>query len=165
MFFQRGKKKGTSAFEVLDVRSNKKVRVTVPAPNSGSGTVSKTEESEGQSFIREVQDELEAIDNFPADEDLSDCDSDIELRTARSYKKRKERLCSNWDRIRLQLIRTSLASEGFLPSACNTSACSNPVKTRCRDCGFSTYYCQECCDIIHRDKLQFHACEIFEVSL
>ena len=94
MFFQRGKKKGSSTFEVLDVRNNKKVRVTVPAPNSGSGTVSKTEESKGQSFIRQVLNELEAIDNFPPDDDLSDCDSDIELRTARSYKKRKERLCS-----------------------------------------------------------------------
>ena len=128
---------------------NKKVRVTVPAPNSCSETVGKTEESEGQSFIREVQDELEAIHNFPADGDLSDCDSDIELRTARSYKKRKQRLCSNWDRIRLQLIRTALACEGFLPSACNTSTCFKPVTTRCRDCGFSAYYCQECCVIIH----------------
>ena len=163
MFFQRGKKKGNSTFEVLDVRSNKKVRVRVPAPNSCSETVSKTEESEEQSFVREVEDELDAINNFPADDDLSDCDSDIELRTASSYKKRKERLCSNWERIRLQLIRTSLASEGFLPSACNMSTCSKPVKPRCRDCGFSAYYCQECCDI-HRDKLQFHVCEIFEVS-
>ena len=62
----------------------------------------------GQSFIQEVKDQLDAIDNVQANEDLSDCYSNIKLRMAHLYKKLEEKKCSNWNRVRLQSNRSSL---------------------------------------------------------
>jgi hypothetical protein len=159
MYFQRGKRKANSSIQVVDARSNTRTSFRVPAPNSLE-IVDETERSEGNSW----NDMSDKSDNYSSVDDSSDYDSDTQFRTPRSYKKRRERLCSNWDKIRQQLLRTSLAIEGFIPSTCSESTCSRPVKTRCRDCGFSVYYCKECCDVIHKNKLQFHVCEVFEVS-
>ncbi|CAB3991032.1 Hypothetical predicted protein, partial [Paramuricea clavata] len=93
----------------------------------------------------------------------SEYDNDLEDKgVQRTYKKRRERLSSNWEKIRLKLLKTSLALEGLLPSTCSEATCQESAATRCRDCRFATYYCRKCCDKIHRDKLQFHGCQILK---
>lgn len=155
MYFQKGKRKGNSSFQVVDAGSTRS-RFCVPAP-----------------VFSEIRDDCSSTDEGEANDnagmnifadDTSECDSDVELRDQRTYKRRREKLGSNWDKIRLQLLKKSAEVDGFLPEKCCSLDCSQPAKTRCRDCGYSAYYCTECCDIMHRENLQFHVCEILEVS-
>ena len=152
MYFQKGKRKGNSSFKVVDSTSCQSTRFNAPAAigNQTGNILSK---------------EVSVLDNLPDEndccmaDDALEYDSDIDLGVQPSYKKRKEQLSSNWSKIRHQLLQKSFEIHGFL-----SRVCSQPVKTRCRDCGYCVYYCIECCNEVHKEKLQFHVCEILEVS-
>ncbi|XP_028416830.1 uncharacterized protein LOC114541035 [Dendronephthya gigantea] len=168
MYFQKGKRKANSSIEVVDARSRRRTNVSLPV----ASCLETAEEAETWDETVQLHGVSHDDENEPCDttdfDDLSEHDSDDEsskLPSGVTYKKRRERLSSNWEGKRLQLLRTSLAIEGFVPSKCSESTCSEAVKTRCKDCSFSKYYCKDCCDNIHRDQLHFHYCEIFEEGL
>ena len=115
-------------------------------------------------------DEVSMLDNLPNEndsctaDDALEYDSDADLGTQPPCKKRKERLSSNWSKIQHQFLRESFEMDGFLSTVCSQPGRSQPVKTRCRDCAYCVYHCIRCCNEVHKEKLQFHVCEILEVS-
>ncbi len=167
MYFQRGKRKANASIEVVDARSQRKMNVNLPTPipvqnitEASSSEVGEGGEAEANIFAISDQN----LDVFE-DSSGSEYDSDLEYNgIQQTYKKRRERLSSNWEKIRLKLIKTSVILEGLLPSKCSEVTCQEPAETRCRDCGYSIYYCRECCDRIHKDRMQFHGCQILKVS-
>ena len=156
MYFQKGKRKGNSSFKVVDSRSCQSTSFNVPAAITNETGNRLSEEVS-------VLDNLPENDEYMADDAL-EYDSDVDLGAQPSYKKRKERLSSNWSKIRHKLLQKSFEIDGFLSTVCSQPGCSQQVKTRCRDCGYCVYYCAECCNKVHKEKLQFHVCEILEVS-
>ena len=149
MYFQKGKRKGNSSFKVVDSRSCQSTRFNVPAAiaNQTGNILSK---------------QVSVLDTLPDENNC--CMADVDLGVQPSYKKHKEQLSSNWSKLWHQLLRKSFEIDGFLSTVCSQPGCSQPVKTRCRNCGYCGYYCIECCNEVHKEKLQFHVCEILEVS-
>ena len=86
-----------------------------------------------------------------------------------SYQKRRERLCRNWEVLRVPLLQSSLRMEGFTLPKCVEAHCDRDTdrdaQTRCRDCSFGAYYCMECCNELHRLQHQFHSPEVLKVSV
>ena len=170
MFFKGGKRKANASIEIIDARTKKKTYVNLSSPISLQNVQSEGTKSgitELYNINTEGISEANIVDQNLIFEDSSgsEYDNDLEDKgVQRTYKKRRERLSSNWEKIRLKLLKTSLALEGLLPSTCSEATCQESAETRCRDCGFATYYCRKCCDKIHRDKLQFHGCQILKVS-
>ena len=157
MYFQKGKRKGNSSFKVVDSRSCQSTRFNVPVAIANQ-------------TANVLSEEVSVLDNLPDEndccmvDDALEYDSDVDLGAQPSYKKRKEQLSSNWSKIRHQLLQKSFEIDGFLSTVCSQPGCSQPGKTRCRDCGYCVYYCIECCNEAHKEKLQFHVCEILEAS-
>lgn len=155
MFFQPGKRKGNPSIRVVNVAKKSSSIVSLPTPLSDScvGSVSEIEATETE--------QNEDCQNVEWDDAY---ESDCEIATVKgSYKTRKVRLSSNWEKIRVKLLQTSFRLEGFAPLECVVDDCRNLVETRCRDCSYESYYCVECCNNVHQNKFQFHVPELFKV--
>ena len=169
MYFQHGKRKANTTIEVVNAKSQRKINGNLPTPTliqsiteASSSEVGERGEAEANIFAISDQNLIDVFEDFSGFE----YDSDLEYKgVQQTYKKCRERLSSNWEKIRLKLIKTSVILKGLLPSKCSEVTCQEPAETCCRDCGYSIYYCRECCGRIHKDKMQFHGCQILKVSV
>ena len=152
MFFQRGKRKGNATFEIVEAGSNKKTNMILPAPIPKCSKEEETAEKNANYGV--------------GDHDTSDCECDPRPNPLEfSHKRRREKLTSNWGKVRDKLVLSSLAVEGFVEAKCSVPSCTNVVETRCRHCGFSVYLCCQCCEEIHKNKHHFHVPEILKVTI
>lgn len=159
MYFGSGKRKGKSAFKVIDV-SNKRSTSVVNFPSCWPKTPTSSNNGEEEvSYSEMVEDDSAACVSWSGDEE-----SDGET-SSTPYQKRRERLCRNWEVLRVPLLQSSLRLEGFVPPKCVECDCDRDAQTRCRDCSFGAYYCIECCNELHRMKHHFHSPEVLKVSL
>ena len=156
MYFGSGKRKGKSAFKVIDV-SNKRSKSVVNFPSCWSTPTSSNDVGE---FSQVAEADSAACVSWSGDEE-SDGET---LSLSTPYQKRRERLCRNWEVLRVPLLQSSLRMEGFIPPKCFEADCDRDTQTRCRDCSFGAYYCLECCNELHRFKHQFHSPEVLKVS-
>ena len=110
MYFGSGKRKGKSAFKVIDV-SNKRSTSIVNFPSCWS---TPTSSNDGDEVSEMAEGDSAAYVAWSADED-----SDGETLTMSTpYQKRRERLCRNWDVLRMPLLQSSLRMEGFVLPKC-----------------------------------------------
>lgn len=155
MYFGSGKRKGKSGFKVINV-SNKRSTSVVNLPSCWSTPTSSNDEEEASEM---VEGDSAACVLWSGDEE-----SDGETLST-PYQKRRERLCRNWEMLRVPLLQSSLRMEGFIPPKCVEGDCDRDAQTRCRDCSFGAYYCTECCNELHRMKQQFHSPEVLKVNV
>ena len=157
MYFGSGKRKGKSAFKVIDV-SNKRSTSVVNFPSCWS---TPTISNDGDEVSKMAEVDSAANVSWSGDEE-----SDGETSTMPTpYQKRRERLCRNWEVLRMPLLQSSLRMEGFILPKCVEADCDRDAQTRCRDCSFGAYCCMECCNELHRIKHQFHSPEVLKVSV
>ena len=157
MYFGSGKRKGKSAFKVIDV-SNKRSTSVVNFPSCWS---TSTSSNDGEEVSEMAEVDSAAYVSWSGDEE-----SDGETLTLPTpYQKRRERLCRNWEVLRVPLLQSSLRMEGFTLPKCVEADCDRDAQTRCRDCSFGAYYCMECCNELHRLQHQFHSPEVLKVNV
>lgn len=152
MFFQPNKRKGNSTVRIVDVAKKRVSNLPLPSPTP-SGICCNVE-----------QDEIcEDHDNDDWEEKSAESESELidGESSTQKHRIRKERLSSNWEKIRVRMLQFSLKIEGFVHTKC--IECDQPVETRCRDCSYCAYYCLECCNNVHKNKLQFHIPEVMKV--
>lgn len=150
MYFGSGKRKGKSAYKIVDV-SNKRSKSTVNLP---SLPISSKEEEVCEAA---ADDDTTGVSDWSGDEDTE------EATLSTPYQQRKERLSKNWQALRMTLLQSSLRMEGFIHHKCVESDCDRDAITRCRDCSFGSYYCMECCNRLHQTKHHFHQPEVKKV--
>ena len=139
---------------MIDVSSKKPTSV-VNFPSCWSTSTSSSDKEEQVSYSKMVDDDSAACVDEESDGETS----------STPYRKRRERLCRNWEVLRVPLLQSSLTLEGFVPRKCVQGDCDRGAQTRCRDCSFGAYYCIECCNELHRTKHQFHSPKVLKVSV
>lgn len=118
MYFGGGKRKGKSAFKVIDV-SNKRSASVANFPSCWSTPISSKDREEVGDI---AEDDSAACILWSEDEDTD------EETLSTPYQRRRERLCRNWEALRMTLLQSSLRMEGFIPLKCVEGDCDRMLK-------------------------------------
>ena len=103
------------------------------------------------SSSEEVMDTNQEMDDDIMNDCSLDGDSDDPDANVSSYQRKKERRCLAWDGIRQHVLRVAVESEGTQfceHNLCRICSSTNAV-CRCKDCGPSCFFCEECAVTSH----------------
>lgn len=86
-------------------------------------------------------------------------------RQAKLYQKRKEKAAEAWSYIRFSLIRRAVELWA-LPNDPRCYLCgTSDVAVRCLDCAAEVYYCEQCCNTLHKSINIFHRLYKWKVNI
>ena len=81
------------------------------------------------------------------------------------YFARKEKLLEKWDEIRDKLVYCRIEQSCITENQPCTNCNEEIAEIRCLDCGYQSYFCQECAVLIHSTRNFFHCPEKWKVGL
>lgn len=162
--FKEGGTRGKSTYRVQDIvidtgTDSKRRKVHVRYSNNKNAEDESELNANGSSDEDQFQPDVNVRDDGNACAGASN-----NLNEDTSYKVRRQRLVTNWAKIRTDLVAVYVESEP-IPARAVCCDCEQPAVLRCRDCGPSVFYCQECCNSFHKWRNIFHMTEIWKVSM